>query len=135
VNEEEREDRDNVIPLPTLAAASDPAGAAAMALKIRSSLSTLQGYADFLQGASPAVQSEVLKVMATKTQVLVDILRPFIQLTASGHQPISDYRRVRERTRQLMGEYRQLLSRLELTIEATDRVADAGPPAAVRPPG
>jgi len=65
VTEEEREGQDNVIALPTLAAASDPAGAAAMALRIRSSLSTLQGYADFLQGASPAVQSEAPRIASS----------------------------------------------------------------------
>jgi hypothetical protein len=131
---DDQDGRDNLIPLPT--AAADPAGAAATALKIRSSLSLLQGYADFLQDASPAVQSEVLKAMAAKSQTLVDMLRPFLQLTAASSQPVGEYRRVRERTRQLMGEYRRLLSRLEVNLEATDRVAEAGlPRAGVEPRG
>jgi hypothetical protein len=128
------EDQDNLIALPTVP--PNPARAEATALQIRSSISILQGYADFLQGASPAVQSEVLKVMATKTQTLVDILRPFLELNEASPRPVTDYRRVRERTRQLMGEYRRLLGRLELNLEAMDRVAEAGSPrASVEPRG
>jgi hypothetical protein len=114
---------DNIVRLPELPPSADPGGAKETTLKIRNSLSILQGYVDMLQGVSPAVQAQVLKVMATKTHALVETLHPFLERGARGRQPIDDYRRVRERTRYLIGEYRQLLGRLESSI---DSISDAG---------
>jgi hypothetical protein len=116
-------DPDNIVRLPALSASADPHGNKEVTLRIRNSLSLLQGYVDMLQGVSPAVQSQVLKVMATKTQALVETLHPFLEQTSRGRQPIDDYRRVRERTRYLISEYRQLLGRLETSI---DSISDAG---------
>jgi hypothetical protein len=99
-------------------------GAAGMALKVRGQLSLLQGYADILEGVSPQLRAIVLRVMAGKARELGGMLQPF---TVTDRPPITEYRQVRERTRQLMAEYRLLLERLHETVsEAHEQLDDAG---------
>jgi hypothetical protein len=90
-----------------------------MAITVRTHLSLLQGYADIMEGLSPELKRQILQVMAEKTRELGSALQPFVELTATARPAIDDYRRVRERTRELMTEYRLLLGRLQ------DRVSEA----------
>ena len=95
-----------------------------MALKVRGHLSLLQGYADIMEGVSPQLRAIILRVMAGKAREMGTMLQPF---TDTGRRPISEYRQVRERTRQLMLDYRLLLERLHDTVaEAHDHLDDAG---------
>ncbi|HXN92425.1 MAG TPA: hypothetical protein VN906_13185 [Candidatus Sulfotelmatobacter sp.] len=95
-----------------------------MALKLRGHLSLLQGYADIMEGVSPRLRAIILRVMAGKARELGTMLQPF---TDTGRRPIGEYRQVRERTRQLMLDYRLLLERLHDTVaEAHDHLDDAG---------
>jgi len=95
-----------------------------MALKVRGQLSLLQGYADIMDGASPQLRAIILRVMAGKAREMGTMLQPF---TDTGRPPITEYRQVRERTRQLMVDYRLLLERLHDTVvEAHDHLDDAG---------
>jgi hypothetical protein len=95
-----------------------------MALKVRGQLSLLQGYADIMEGVSPQLRAIILRVMAGKTRELGTTLQPF---TETARPPLTEYRQVRERTRQLMMDYRMLLGRLHETVtEAHEHLDDAG---------
>jgi hypothetical protein len=95
-----------------------------MALKLRGHLSLLQGYADIMEGLSPQLRAIILRVMAGKARELGGMLQPF---TETARPPITEYRQVRERTRQLMMDYRLLLERLHNTVsEAHEHLGDAG---------
>ncbi|MEA2668480.1 MAG: hypothetical protein QOJ33_1414 [Chloroflexota bacterium] len=95
-----------------------------MALKVRGHLSLLQGYADIMEGVSPQLRAIILRVMAGKARELGTMLQPF---TETARPPITEYRQVRDRTRQLMLDYRLLLERLHDTVaEAHDHLDDAG---------
>src|SRR5207253_9471993 len=50
---------------PRRAAADEPASL--MAIKVRNHLSLLQGYADIMEGLSPELKTQILRVMAEKT--------------------------------------------------------------------
>jgi hypothetical protein len=95
------------------------ASASQMAITVRTQLSLLQGYADIMEGMSPELTRQILSVMADKTRELGSALQPFVDQTPAARPDLGDYRRVRERTRELMTEYRQLLGRLH------DRVSEA----------
>ena len=98
-----------------------------MAIQVRTHLSLLQGYADIMEGLSPQLKKEILRVMAQKTRELGRALQPFMEQTIAARPAIGDYRRVRERTRQLMAEYRLLLDGLHDRVsKAHDRVNGAG---------
>jgi hypothetical protein len=118
--------RGNVLQLRAhLSAADEPA--AQMAIKVRTHLSLLQGYADIMEGLSPRRKTQILRVMAEKTRELGATLQPFTYQTNTERPEIDDYRRVRERTRHLMVEYRLLLDRLRDRVsEAHEQVNDAG---------
>ena len=90
-----------------------------MAIKVRNHLSLLQGYADIMEGLSPELKTQILRVMAEKTRELGTTLQPFTERTPAGRPAIADYRRVRERTRSLMAEYRLLLARLQDRVSET----------------
>src|SRR3984893_7233486 len=95
-----------------------------MALKVRGHLSLLQGYADIMEGVSPQLRAMILRVMAGKARELGTMLQPF---GVTARPPITEYREVRERTRQLMTDYRVLLERLHDTVaEAHEHLEDAG---------
>jgi hypothetical protein len=98
--------------------------ASVMALTVRGHLSLLQGYADIMEGLSPQLRAIILRVMAGKARELGTMLQPFTEM---ARPPITEYRQVRERTRQLMMDYRLLLERLHDTVvEAHDHLDDAG---------
>jgi hypothetical protein len=110
---------------PRRPAADEPASR--VAITVRTHLSLLQGYADIMEGLSPALKREILCVMAEKARELGSALQPFVDQTPAARPAIGDYRRVRERTRQLMTEYRHLLGRLHDTVsEAQGHVNGAG---------
>src|SRR5207248_11550080 len=95
-----------------------------MALRVRGHLSLLQGYADIMEGVSPQLRAIILRVMAGKTRELGAMLQPF---TDTARPPITEYRQVRERTRQLMLDYRLLLERLHETVsDAHEQLDDSG---------
>jgi hypothetical protein len=101
--------------------------ASRVAITVRTHLSLLQGYADIMEGMSPELTREILSVMAEKTSELGSALQPFVSQMPAARPQIEDYRRVRERTRRLMAEYRHLLGRLhERVSEAHDHVNGAG---------
>ena len=118
--------RSKVIRLrPRRKAADEPASL--MAIKVRNHLSLLQGYADIMEGLSPKLKTQILRVMAEKTRELGTTLQPFTEQSPAARPAIGDYRRVRERTRNLMAEYRSLLERLHDRVsEANEQVNDAG---------
>jgi hypothetical protein len=98
-----------------------------MAIKVRTHLSLLQGYADIMEGLSAPLKTQILRVMADKTRELGTALQPFTEQTTISRPAIGDYRRVRERTRRLMAEYRLLLESLQDRVsEAHGHVNDAG---------
>jgi len=98
-----------------------------MAIQVRTHLSLLQGYADIMEGLSPALKTQILRVMAEKTRSLGAALQPFTEQATTARPEIDDYRRVRERTRLLMSEYRLLLERLHDSVsEAHEHVNGAG---------
>src|SRR5258708_23098660 len=98
--------------------------ASGMALKVRGHLSLVQGYADIMEGLSPQLRAIILRVMAGKARELGTMLEPFTETT---RPPITEYRQVRERTRQLMLDYRLLLERLHNTVsEAHEHLGDSG---------
>ena len=110
---------------PRRPAADEPASR--VAITVRTHLSLLQGYADIMEGLSPELTREILCVMAEKARELGSALQPFVEQTPAARPAIDDYRRVRERTRQLMTEYRSLLGRLHDTVsEAHGHVNGAG---------
>jgi hypothetical protein len=97
------------------------------AIRVRTQLSLLQGYADIMEGLSPALKTQILRVIAEKTRALGAALQPFTEQAATDRPALGDYRRVRERTRHLMTEYRLLLERLQDRVsEAHEHVAGAG---------
>jgi hypothetical protein len=102
---------------PLRPAADEPASQ--MAIMVRTHLSLLQGYADIMEGLSPELKKQILGVMAEKTRELGSVLQPFTDPTPTGRPAIGEYRRVRERTRRLMTDYRLLLEQLH------DRVSEA----------
>jgi hypothetical protein len=75
-----------------------------MAITVRTHLSLLQGYADIMEGLSPQLKKQILRVMAEKTRELGKVLQPFMDQTTTARPAIGDYRRVPERTRHLMAE-------------------------------
>jgi hypothetical protein len=98
-----------------------------MAITVRTQLSLLQGYADIMEGLSPELKRQILQIMAEKTRELGSALQPFVEQTPTERPAIGDYRRVRERTRHLMSEYRLLLERLHARVsEAHGHVNGAG---------
>jgi hypothetical protein len=118
--------RHKVLHLPTRDAASDEP-AIQMAIQVRAHISLLQGYADIMEGSSPALKTQILRVMAEKTRALGAALQPFTEQAATSRPALRDYRRVRERTRRLMTEYRLLMSRLHDSVsEVHEHVSDAG---------
>jgi hypothetical protein len=113
-----------IVKLPRRGQVSSNERASRMALKVRGQLSLLQGYADIMEGVSPHLRAIVLRVMSGKARELGTMLQPF---TETARPPITEYRQVRERTRQLMMDYRLLLERLHETVaEAHDHLDDAG---------
>jgi hypothetical protein len=113
-----------ILRLPRRGQARPEVRTSVMALKVRGHLSLLQGYADIMEGVSPQLRAIILQVMAGKTRELGTMLQPF---TETARPPITEYRQVRERTRQLMLDYRLLLERLHTTVtEAHDHLGDAG---------
>ena len=118
--------RSKVIRLqPRRKAADEPASL--LAIKVRKHLSLMQGYADIMEGLSPKLKTQILRVMAEKTRELGTTLQPFTKQSLAARPAIADYRRVRERTRSLMAEYRSLLERLHDRVsEAHEQVNDAG---------
>ena len=95
-----------------------------IALKLRGHLSLLQAYADIMEGVSPQLRAIILQVMAAKARELGTMLQAF---TETARPPITEYRQGRDRTRQLMLDYRILLERLHDTVaEAHDHLDDAG---------
>ena len=106
---------DNVLPLrpvPTPEAEC----AARVADQVRHQLSLLQGYADLLEGLSPQLNVQILRVMAEKIGELTEAVRPFVQQGREERPSIEDYRKARIRNRQLMAEYRLLLKRLRESV-------------------
>jgi hypothetical protein len=98
-----------------------------MTATIRTQLSLLQGYADIMEGLSPQLKKQILSVMAEKTRELGVALQPFVEQSSVARPAIGDYRRVRDRTRQLMADYRLLLERLHDRVsEAHEHVSGAG---------
>ncbi|TMC64592.1 MAG: hypothetical protein E6J16_06320 [Chloroflexota bacterium] len=113
-----------ILRLPRRGQTRPEARTSVMALKVRGHLSLLQGYADIMEGVSPQLRAIILQVMAGKTRELGTMLQPF---TETARPPITEYRQVRERTRQLMLDYRVLLERLHNTVtEAHDHLGDTG---------
>ncbi|HXN04694.1 MAG TPA: hypothetical protein VN895_07665 [Candidatus Acidoferrum sp.] len=113
-----------IIRLPQRGKANADGEAAGMAFTVRGHLSLLQGYADILEGVSPELRAMILRVMAGKARELGTMLQPFGE---TARPPISEYREVRDRTRQLMTDYRLLLERLHDTVaEAHEHLEDAG---------
>ncbi|HEV3461815.1 MAG TPA: hypothetical protein VG413_07220 [Candidatus Dormibacteraeota bacterium] len=101
--------------------------ASQMAITVRAQLSLLQGYADIMEGLSPELKKQILQVMAQKTRDLGSALQPFTDQTPAARPDIGDYRRVRERTRHLMAEYRLLLEGLHARVsEAHEHVSGPG---------
>jgi hypothetical protein len=101
--------------------------ASQMAITVRTQLSLLQGYADIMEGLSPELKKQILAVMAEKTRELGSALQPFVDPSPAERPVLGDYRRVRERTRELMSEYRLLLERLhERVSEAHEHLNGAG---------
>jgi len=114
----------NIIRLPRSGTERRDERTSRMALKLRGHLSLLQGYADIMEGVSPQLRAIILRVMAAKARELGTMLQPF---TEAARPPITEYREVRDRTRQLMMDYRVLLERLHDTVaEAHDHLDDAG---------
>ena len=110
---------------PRRPAADEPASR--VAITVRTHLSLMQGYADIMEGLSPELKRQILCVMADKARQLGSALQPFVDQTPAARPAIDDYRRVRERTHQLMMEYRHLLGRLQERVsEAHDHVNGAG---------
>jgi len=110
---------------PPAAVVDEPA--TQMAIAVRTHLSLLQGYADIMEGLSPTMKRQILNVMAEKARALGAALQPFTEQAATARPALGDYRRVRERTRRLMTEYRLLLERLHDGVsEAHEYVNDAG---------
>jgi hypothetical protein len=110
---------------PQRSAADEPTSQ--LAIKVRTHLSLLQGYADIMEGLSPQLKKEILRVMAEKTRDLGAALQPFVEQTPAARPAIGDYRRVRERTRHLMAEYRLLLEGLHARVsEAHGHVSGPG---------
>ena len=68
--------------------------ASQMAIKVRTHLSLLQGYADIMEGLSPQLKKEILQVMAQKTRELGTALQPFTEPMTDVRPAIGDYRRV-----------------------------------------
>ncbi len=118
--------RNKVLQLrPQRPAADEPASQ--VAITVRTQLSLLQGYADIMEGLSPQLKRQILQVIAEKTRELGSALQPFVEQTPAARPALGDYRRVRERTRHLMTEYRLLLERLhERVSEAHEHVNGAG---------
>jgi hypothetical protein len=113
-----------IIRLPRRGKAGANEEGAGMAFTVRGHLSLLQGYADILEGVSPELRAMILRVMAGKARELGTMLQPFGE---TARPPITEYREVRERTRQLMTDYRVLLERLHDTVaEAHEHLEDAG---------
>lgn len=113
-----------IVPLSSVRGARTRERTSGMAHKVRAHLSLLQGYADIMDGLSPQLRAEILRVMAGKARELGTMLQPFTETT---RPPIADYRQVRQRTKQLMLDYRLLLERLHDTVaEAHDHLEDAG---------
>jgi hypothetical protein len=114
----------NIIRLPRSGTERRDERTSGMALKLRGHLSLLQGYADIMEGVSPQLRAIILRVMAAKARELGTMLQPF---TETARPPITEYRQVRDRTRQLMLDYRILLERLHDTVaEAHEHLDDAG---------
>jgi len=88
---------------PRRPSADEPASR--VAITVRTHLSLLQGYADIMEGLSPELKRQILCVMAEKTRELGTALQPFVEQTPTARPAMVDYRRVRERTRQLITEY------------------------------
>ncbi|HVH65833.1 MAG TPA: hypothetical protein VM674_07315 [Candidatus Acidoferrum sp.] len=112
-----RKPASNVVPLrlPKRTAAQERA--ARTADKVRRQLSLLQGYADLMEGLSPDQNIKILTVMAEKIHELTVALDPFLQDSKVEVPALDDYRRARERTRQLLSDYRLLLDRLHATVK------------------
>lgn len=68
---------DKVVPLPSMSTQTEGSALVAAA-QIRRHLSLLQGYADLMEGLSPAQAVQVLRVMADKVERLSETLRPFL---------------------------------------------------------
>ena len=78
-----------------------------------------------MEGLSPELMQEILGVMAEKTRELGTALQSFMGQAPSSRPAIDDYRRVRQRTRQLMTEQRNLLGALHDRVsKADDHVSD-----------
>ena len=89
--------------------------------QVRHHLSVLQGYTDLMQGLSARQQAYMLRAVAEKTRALSEILAPFLVQEPESRPPIGTYRRARERSRQVMADYRTLLDHLHQIVEAPPR--------------
>ncbi|HET9848104.1 MAG TPA: hypothetical protein VFR68_06060 [Candidatus Dormibacteraeota bacterium] len=85
--------------------------------QVRQQLWLLQGYSDLMQGLSPRVQHQVLSVLAEKTRELSELLAPFTQEERRNRPDIEHYRQARQRSRQLIADYRSLLGKLHEIVE------------------
>jgi hypothetical protein len=119
----------NVLPLKLRERTAAQLRATKAAGQVRHHLSLLQGYADLMEGLSPEQHLQVLRVMAGKIHELTQTLRPFVAPDLEEAPAIEDYRRVRSRNRELMADYRQLLTRLRQNISEAHAVL---PPAALK---
>jgi len=108
--------RGKVLPLRRTPPSAADERALRAARAIRTKLSLLEGYADIMEGLSTDLTVQILGVMAEKTRELSAALQPFLDRTVEGRPAISDYRVVRNRTRQLITDYRVLLARLHQTM-------------------
>lgn len=112
---------DNVVPMGLLRQANDSPSMAAG--QIRRHLSLLQGYADLMEGVSPAQAVRIMRVMADKVADLTETIRPFLVATADSRPGLDRYRKARAENRQLMADYRLLMRRLRQSVDSVKSVA------------
>lgn len=111
--------RAKIVNLPLAPRPIESAFRSDMVLRVRTSLSLLQGYADIMEGLSPELKAQVMGVMAEKSKDLVEALRPFVESDPELRPALADYRKLRERTRRLLNDYRVALDRLHATVVAS----------------
>lgn len=111
----EPSDSDKVLPLRPLAGQED-GSPTAVAARIRRQISLLHGYADLMDGVSPAQAVQIMRVMADKVADLTETIRPFIGANPGARPGIDRYRKARTENRELMAQYRELLARLRDSV-------------------
>lgn len=111
---------DKVVPLGLIRQAHDSPSMAAG--RIRRHLSLLQGYADLMEGVSPAQAVRIMRIMAEKVDDLTDTIRPLLDATRETRPGPDRYRKARTENRELMAEYRLLLRRLRQSVNGAKAV-------------